>query len=159
MAIQNTKPNFDGAARSQPPGQFNVHLDYALRSMHASITALQQQVGAGAFDADKQLPVASAPAQASLKVVGSGGRFQVMITNPQFLNPQKGLRANPPNAPMIHHLRYADNPSFKNAVSLPPTTQNYFEFNHGSGTLYFELKSSLDGHTKNHPVLSGAVKA
>lgn len=98
------------------------------------------------------------PAQAALNVNVSSsvkGHAFVRITNPEYL----ASNGNPAGSPITHWLRaspVADMSSTVTDFGVNPST--YYDISElGSGSFYFQLRSTTDGHTFNQPVNSGQV--
>lgn len=159
MAIRPPQPNYDGAARNSG-GQLNVHLENALRTLHARLEVLERGSGTQGLDPDRQQKLSVRPPRAGLTVMTSqgGGQVAVSINNPEF-GQEKGK--NPLRTALIHRVEYSTDPAFRTGVTrLPQGPQTYFPVKTAPGTtLHFRLTSSFDGRTFNAPVLSGPVKA
>lgn len=101
---------------------------------------------------------APAPPKVGLSVTTNPkvkGTASVRITLPQFLTSKN----NPSGAPMLHWTQASPIANFGASVTnFPVGPHTYFPvLELGSGTFYFQTRSSFDGQTWNQPVQSGKV--
>lgn len=108
--------------------------------------------------ADSTGRIAPAPPQALLNASVNPsvkGHVYLRVLNPEFL----GTKQNQAGSAIRHHLQACTTPGFKSGVvDFPVTHQTYFDISElGSGTFYFQHRSTYDGKTFNSFVLSPKV--
>lgn len=123
-----------------------------VRRLMERITNLESVTGTQSFSNGRKSP---APAQAGLSVSTKPGTAIVRITLPQLMNPKQ----NAIGAPLLHWTQASTSPDFSSGVTDfgvgPHTFLSTNEL--GSGTFYFQVRSSIDGQTWNDPVRTSKV--
>jgi hypothetical protein len=126
-----------------------------IRRVYERLDTVEAATGLQSFSSGRKAP---APPQATLSVTTNpkvAGHAYIRITNPQFL----GANRNLIGTPLQHWVQASPNPQFTaNVTDFPVTPQTYMDTSElGSGTFYFQLRSTSDGQTFNDPVTSGKV--
>jgi hypothetical protein len=120
-----------------------------VRRMTERLDNLETVTQAQSWDATGRL--APAPAKAALNVSTNSkvkGHVYVRITNPEFL----GGKENQAGAPIRHQVQASPSKTFNsNITDFGVTHQTYFDISElGSGTYYFQHRSTYDGKTFNN---------
>jgi hypothetical protein len=126
-----------------------------VRRVYERLNAVEQATNLQSFSSGRKAP---APPQATLNVTTNpkvSGHAYIRITNPQFLGSNRNLIG----APLQHWVQASPSQQFNsNVTDFPVTSQTYIDTSElGSGTYYFQLRSTFDGKTFNDPVTSGKV--
>jgi hypothetical protein len=126
-----------------------------VRRIYERLDSVEKVTSLQSFSSGRKAP---APPQAALSVSVNSqvkGHAYVRITNPQYL----GTNQNPIAAPIQHWIKASPSPSFNGGVvDFGITSQTYIDTSElGSGTFYFQLRSTTDGKTFNNPTSSGKV--
>lgn len=132
-----------------------------LRRVYERLGALEevtQSQSSGRQTAGSSGRRSPAPPQAQLAVTTNPsvkGAAYVRITNPQFL----GTKRNQVGSTPQHWVRASTSANFnQNITDFGVSPSTYLPVSElGSGTFYFEVRSSLDGKTFNNPVRSASV--
>lgn len=158
MGFSVGEPNLDGA--STVGGKLNIHMLDAFRKIIARIKLLEDHTGLTAVTPGKGQSAAP-PKAAGIQVLPAAGtgRFQVLITNPQFASPSE--LGNRQQTALYHQLSYSTDPNFRsNVVDVPPGPDTHRHvFGSPGQTMYFKLRSTVDGHTFNQPFVTRGYKA